>query len=86
MCPFPSARRKLRQLLKGFPIAFMVTVSNGDVTSRPLGVVGNHAFDGTLWFITYRRARQSGTAGVARLQTTSACRSWPSSGPILQQL
>jgi len=49
---------KLRELLKGFPIAFMVTVSNDDVSARPLGIVGDHAFDGTLWFITDRRSRK----------------------------
>ena len=49
---------KLRELLEGFPIAFMVTVSNGDVFARPLGIVGDHAFDGTLWFITDKRSRK----------------------------
>jgi len=49
---------KLRELLEGFPIAFMVTVSNGDVSARPLGIVGDHAFDGTLWFITDKRSRK----------------------------
>ena len=54
-----EALAKLRQLLKDFPIAFMVTVSGGDVTARPIGVVGDHAaFDGTLWFITDKRSRK----------------------------
>ncbi|HYB97012.1 MAG TPA: pyridoxamine 5'-phosphate oxidase family protein [Vicinamibacterales bacterium] len=54
-----AAREKLRQLLKDFPIAFMVTVHDGALTARPIGVVGDHAaFDGTLWFITDKRSRK----------------------------
>jgi general stress protein 26 len=54
-----DALAKLRELLKDFPIAFMVTVSGGEVTARPIGVVGDHAaFDGTLWFITDKRSRK----------------------------
>jgi general stress protein 26 len=54
-----DALAKLRELLKGFPIAFMVTVDRGEVTARPIGVVGDHAaFDGTLWFITDKRSRK----------------------------
>lgn len=56
-----DARTKIGELLKGFPIAFMVTISNGDVTARPLGVVGgigDGAFEGTLWFITDKRSRK----------------------------
>ena len=54
-----EALAKLREMLKDFPIAFMVTVHNGEVTARPIGVVGDHAaFDGTLWFITDKRSRK----------------------------
>ena len=54
-----AALAKLRELLKDFPIAFMVTVIDGHVTARPIGVVGDHAaFDGTLWFITDKRSRK----------------------------
>ena len=54
-----DALKKLRELLKGFPIAFMVTVGDGELTARPIGVVGDHAaFDGTLWFITDKRSRK----------------------------
>ena len=54
-----EALAKLRELLKDFPIAFMVTVNSDDVTARPIGVVGDHAaFDGTLWFITDKRSRK----------------------------
>ena len=61
-----EAMAKLRALLAEFPIAFMVTVHNGAVTARPIGVVGDHAkFDGSLWFLTDRRSRKVGyiTAG-----------------------
>lgn len=54
-----AALTKLRELLKDFPIAFMVTVDNGLLTARPIGVVGDHAaFDGTLWFITDKRSHK----------------------------
>lgn len=54
-----EALEKLRALLKDFPIAFMVTVMDGEVTARPIGVVGDHAeFDGSLWFITDKRSRK----------------------------
>jgi general stress protein 26 len=54
-----DALAKLHEMLKNFPIAFMVTVNGGDVTARPIGVVGDHAdFDGTLWFITDKRSRK----------------------------
>ena len=54
-----AALTKLRELLADFPIAFMVTVTDGKVTGRPIGVVGDHAaFDGTLWFITDKRSRK----------------------------
>ena len=50
---------KIRELLKGFPIAFMVTAMDGTPTARPIGVVGDHsAFDGSLWFITDKRSRK----------------------------
>ena len=54
-----EALEKIRALLKQFPIAFMVTVTDGALTARPIGVVGDHAaFDGTLWFITDKRSRK----------------------------
>ena len=56
-----AAMAKLRELLAEFPIAFMVTVHAGEVTARPIGVVGDHAsFDGSLWFLTDRRSRKVG--------------------------
>jgi general stress protein 26 len=59
-----QAMTKLRELLAEFPIAFMVTVHDGDVSARPIGVVGDHAaFDGTLWFLTDRRSRKVGLIG-----------------------
>jgi general stress protein 26 len=54
-----AAREKLRELLASFPIAFMVTVADRDLTARPIGLVGDQAvFDGTLWFITDKRSRK----------------------------
>ncbi len=54
-----DAVAKLRELLKDFPIAFMVTVVDDAVSARPVGVVGDHsAFDGTLWFITDKRSQK----------------------------
>ena len=54
-----KALTKLRELLADFPIAFMVTVLDGTLTARPIGVVGDHAaFDGALWFITDKRSRK----------------------------
>ena len=53
-----AALEKLRKLLKEFPIAFMVTIAGGDVTARPIGIVGDDEFDGTLWFITDKRSRK----------------------------
>src|SRR5215212_9815035 len=54
-----EAVAKLRDLLKEFPIAFMVTVNGGEVTARPIGIVGDQAaFDGSLWFITDKRSRK----------------------------
>ena len=53
-----EALAKLRELLKDFPIAFMVTIAGGDVTARPIGIVGDEEFSGTLWFITDKRSRK----------------------------
>ena len=54
-----EALGKIRELLEGFPIAFMVTILDGHLTARPIGVVGDHAdFDGSLWFITDKRSRK----------------------------
>jgi general stress protein 26 len=54
-----AALEKVRTLLAEFPIAFMVTVSNGEVTARPIGVVGDdEEFHGSLWFITDKRSRK----------------------------
>jgi general stress protein 26 len=54
-----EALAKIRELLKGFPIAFMVTSGDVTPTARPIGVVGDHAaFDGSLWFITDKRSRK----------------------------
>lgn len=54
-----QALDKVQELLKLFPIAFMITVSKGELTARPIGIVGdNSKFDGTLWFITDKRSRK----------------------------
>ena len=54
-----DALTKIRELLKQFPIAFMVTAQDNAIVARPIGVVGDHAaFDGSLWFITDRRSRK----------------------------
>jgi general stress protein 26 len=54
-----EALGKLRELLKNFPIAFMITMTGDQIQARPIGVVGDHArFDGTLWFITDKRSRK----------------------------
>ena len=54
-----KAFEKVASLLADFPIAFMTTVRNGDITARPIGVVGDHAaFNGSLWFITDRRSHK----------------------------
>src|SRR5690349_17409056 len=54
-----EALNKVRELLKVFPITFMITVTNGELTARPIGIVGdNSKFDGTLWFITDKRSRK----------------------------
>jgi general stress protein 26 len=54
-----EALAKIREMLKGFPIAFMVTATDDTLTARPIGVVGDHAaFDGSLWFITDKRSRK----------------------------
>lgn len=52
-----EALEKVRELLKSFQIAMMLTVSAEAVSARPLGVVGGaDPFDGTLWFITDNRS------------------------------
>lgn len=54
-----EALEKIRQLLGDLPIAFMVTVLDGEVEARPIGVVGDAKdFNGSLWFITDRRSRK----------------------------
>ena len=54
-----DALKKIRELLKELPIAFMVTIEGPEIVARPIGVVGDHgAFDGSLWFITDRRSRK----------------------------
>ena len=54
-----AALTKLRELLAHFPIAFMVTISDGHAHARPLGVCGKPGeFEGTLWFITDRRSHK----------------------------
>ena len=54
-----AALTKLRELLSHFPIAFMVTIVEGQARARPLGVVSNSKeFSGTLWFITDRRSHK----------------------------
>jgi general stress protein 26 len=54
-----AAYEKVRGLLADFPIAFMITTTDGGSDARPIGVVGDHgAFDGTLWFITDRRSNK----------------------------
>lgn len=54
-----AALEKIRALLKAFPIAFMVTVREGRLTARPIGIVGgDEPFNGQLWFITDKRSRK----------------------------
>src|SRR6185295_18095154 len=54
-----DARDKVCELLQLFPIAFMVTIADGNLTARPIGIVGDQTrFDGTLWFITDKRSRK----------------------------
>jgi general stress protein 26 len=65
-----AALAKVRDLLARLPIAFMITVVDGEVHARPIGVVGDHAaFDGSLWFITDRRSRK--VAEIERGATTA---------------
>jgi general stress protein 26 len=56
-----EAFEKVSELLKQFPIAFMVTVDDdGALTARPIGIVGgDQEFNGTLWFITDKRSRKA---------------------------
>lgn len=54
-----AAHDKICELLQLFPIAFMVTIAGGNLTARPIGIVGDQTrFDGTLWFITDKRSRK----------------------------
>lgn len=56
-----EALEKVRELLKSFQIAMMLTVSGDAVSARPLGVVGGgDDFTGTLWFITDKRSGKVG--------------------------
>ena len=56
-----EALEKVRELLKSFQIAMMVTVSDEAVSARPLGVVGGaDPFDGGS-------PGKSGNAGIANL-------------------
>ena len=65
-----EALRKIRQLLKELPIAFMVTINGPEIAARPIGVVGDHgAFDGSLWFITDRRSRKVAAIRVGAATT-----------------
>ncbi|HUQ91780.1 MAG TPA: pyridoxamine 5'-phosphate oxidase family protein, partial [Bryobacteraceae bacterium] len=54
-----DARTKVRQLLKHFRSAMMITGSNGSLHSRPMGLQGDSdEFDGVLWFFTDRDCRK----------------------------
>jgi general stress protein 26 len=65
-----EALDKVRELLELFPIAFMITVTNDDLTARPIGIVGdNSKFDGTLWFITDKRSRKVAAIEAGALTT-----------------
>lgn len=56
-----EALEKVRELLKSFQIAMMLTVSGEAVSAPPLGVVGGgDDFTGTLWFITDKRSGKVG--------------------------
>lgn len=47
-----QGREKIAALVKGIPIAMMMTVAkDGTISSRPMGVQ-DKPFDGTLWFLT----------------------------------
>lgn len=55
-----KALTKLRTLLKNFQTTMMVTVSNGTIHSRPMGVQGEaDDFAGTLWFFSDRHCRKT---------------------------
>jgi len=57
-------------LLQLFPIAFMVTMAGGNLTARPIGIVGDQTrFDGTLWFITDKRSRKVAAIEAGGLTT-----------------
>ena len=77
-----AALEKLRKLLEEFPIAFMVTISNGEVTARPIGIVGDEEFDGALWFITDKRSRK--VAAIESGATTTLLFQNDNNGDYLQ--
>jgi len=65
-----DARQKVQELLETFPIAFMITLVNGELTARPIGIVGGTSkFDGTLWFITDKRSRKVAAIEAGALTT-----------------
>lgn len=65
-----AAFEKVTELLANFPIAFMVTVADGTLTARPIGIVGDQGkFDGTLWFITDKRSRKVAAIETGALTT-----------------
>jgi len=50
---------KVRELLKHFRSAMMVTSRNGTIHSRPIGLQGEASdFDGVLWFFADRDSRK----------------------------
>ncbi|MFN0102217.1 MAG: pyridoxamine 5'-phosphate oxidase family protein [Bryobacteraceae bacterium] len=54
-----EALTKVRQLLKHFRNAMMITTGNGSLHSRPMGLQGDaDKFEGTLWFFTDRTSRK----------------------------
>jgi len=54
-----EALTKVRGLLKNFRSAMMVTLVNGHIHSRPMGIQGDPSkFDGVLWFFSDRESRK----------------------------
>jgi len=54
-----EALTKVRGLLKNFRSAMMVTLVNGKLHSRPMGMQGEAAdFNGVLWFFSDRESRK----------------------------
>ena len=52
-----AALTKVRDLLKNFRSAMMVTIVNGKLHSRPMGVQGKaEEFNGVLWFFSDRES------------------------------